>query len=50
MEAQSSIDFVDKALKICRTLDPDSEEVFQGRELMLEQHWTLAIAEERSYF
>ena len=48
--ASSSAEFVERVLGLARSLDGGVAQVFEGRELMLEQFWTLAIAVEKSYF
>ena len=50
MEVANGLEFVDRTLHFARTLDESIATVFEGRELMLEQFWTLASSVEKAYF
>ena len=47
MEVANGLEFVDRTLHFAQTLDASIATVFEGRELMLEQFWTLASSVER---
>ena len=50
MEAVSSSDFVERVYGLGRSWDDSIVEVFHGRELMLEQFWTLSMSIKKAYF
>ena len=50
MEVANGLEFVDRTLHFAQTLDASIATVFEGRELMLEQFWTLASSVEKAYF
>lgn len=50
MEARSGAEFAAKALTFAEEIQADVLNVFQGREIMLEQFWTLTCSVERAYF
>ena len=50
MEARSSSDFVEGALRMARSCEGSIVDAFQGNEPMLEQFWILATSVEKAYF
>ena len=50
LEATSGTQFAQKVFDLAGSFEESVSKVFQGRELMLEQFWTLSISVEKAYF
>ncbi|CAK9037263.1 Uncharacterized protein SCF082_LOCUS22074 [Durusdinium trenchii] len=50
LEATSGTQFAQKVFDLAGSFEESGSKVFQGRELMLEQFWTLSISVEKAYF